>query len=122
MDLQTSDMFNILQWNAQRITTLKEDLLKIISEQQPNVVAIRETILGGDVAVNISGYNSNSKQGNFNRRYHGGVATYVHESLPVEHIDIVSKYQVVVVKVNIRKNLTITVANIYNIYIYIEEV
>ena len=63
--------------------------------------------------MKISGYNSYSKQGNFNHRYHGGVATYLHESLPVEHINIVSKSQVVVVKVNIRKNMTITVANIY---------
>ena len=39
------DMLNILQWNAQGISTSKEDLLKIISEQQPNVVAIQETIL-----------------------------------------------------------------------------
>ena len=65
------------------------------------------------VRVKISGYNNFSKQGNFNCRYHGGVATYLHESLPVEHINIVSKYQVVLVKVNIRKNMTITVANIY---------
>ena len=48
-------MFNILQWNAQGISTSKEDLLKIISEQQPNVVAIQETFLGGDAAVKISG-------------------------------------------------------------------
>ena len=57
-------MFNILQWNAQGISTSKEDLLKIISEQQPNVVAIKETFLGDDVAVKISGYNNFSKQGN----------------------------------------------------------
>ena len=61
VDLQTCDMFNILQWNAQGISTSKEDLLKIISEQQPNV-AIQETFLGGDVAVKISGYNSYGKQ------------------------------------------------------------
>ena len=31
-------MFNILQWNSQGISTWKEDLLTIISEQQPGVL------------------------------------------------------------------------------------
>ena len=42
-----------------------------------------------------------------------GVATYVHESIPTERLIIESQYQVVAMRDNIRKTLTITIANIY---------
>ena len=51
-------MFNIIQWNAQEISTSKEDLQMFISEQQPNIFTIQETFLGNEVAVKNSGYNN----------------------------------------------------------------
>ena len=103
----------ILQWTAQGILTSKEDLLRMIEKHEPGIIAIQENFLANDFTVKITWYNSYCKQGNFNRRYHRGVATYVHESIPTERLIIESQYQVVAMRVNIRKNLTITLANIY---------
>ena len=57
-----------LQWNAQGISTSKEDLLILISEYEPHAIAIQETFLAGDVKVKLGGFNCYSKQGSFNRR------------------------------------------------------
>ena len=95
------EMVKILQWNVQGVSTSKEDLLKMTEKQQPGIIAIQETFLANDSTVKIQWYNSYCKQGNFNRRYHGGVATYVHESIPTERLIIESQYQVVAMRVNI---------------------
>ena len=106
-------LVKILQWNAQGVSTSKEDLLKLVDEHQPMIIAIQETFLADDVAVKIKGFNSYSRQGKFNRRYHGGISTYIHESMPAETIDFITQYQTVIVRVNLKKNRTITVVNIY---------
>ena len=102
---QMGEMVKILQCNAQGVSTSKEDLLKMIEKHEPGIIAIQETFLANDFTVEIKGYNSYCKQGNFNRRYQIGVATYVHESIPTERLIIESQYQVVAMIVNIRKNL-----------------
>ena len=107
------EMVKILQWTAQGVSTSKKDLRKMIEKHEPGIISIQETFLADDFTVKIKGNNSYYKQGNFNRRYHGGVATYVHESIPTERLIIASQYQVVAMRGNIRKNLTITIANIY---------
>ena len=85
----------------------------MIEKNESGIIAIQETFLANDFTVKIKGYNSYYKQGNFSRRYHRVGATYVHESIPTERLIIASQYQVVAMRVNIRKNLTITIANIY---------
>ena len=81
---QSEYAIRILQWNAQGISTSKEDLLKLISECEPRV--IQETFLAGDIKVKLGGFNCYSKQGSFNRRYHGGIATYLHNLIPAQEI------------------------------------
>ena len=66
-----------------------------------------------DFAIKVKGFNSYNRQGSFNRRYHGGIATYIHESIPAEALEIVTKYHSVEVRINVKKNVTITMANIY---------
>ena len=103
----------ILQWNAQGISTSKENLIKLISEYEPRVIAIQETFLAGDIQVKHLGFNYYSKQGSFNSRYHGGIATYLHKLIPAQEINIVFHYQIGAVRVTVRKNLIITIADIY---------
>ena len=81
----------ILQWNAQGISTSKDYLLKLISEYEPCVIANQEMFLAGDVTVKLRGYNCYSKQASFNHRYHGGIATYLHNSIPAQEMNIVSR-------------------------------
>ena len=103
----------ILQWNVQGITTSKEDILSIVEEYQPLIMAFQETFLANEFSINIKGYNNICKQGNFNRRFHGGVAIYVHDSIPQEIIEINSHYQALALKVNIHRNRPISVLNMY---------
>ena len=63
--------------------------------------------------IKVKGFNSFSRQGSFNRRYHGGIATCIHDSIPAEALEIVTQYQTVAVRVNLKKNVTITAVNIY---------
>ena len=95
---QMGEMVKTLQWNAQGVSTSKEDLLKMIEKCEPDIIAIQETFLANDFTVKFKGYNSYCKHCNFNRRYHGGVATYVHESIPTERLIIETQYQVVAMR------------------------
>ena len=69
----------ILQCNAQGISTSMEDLFKLISEHEPCIIAKQGTFLARDVEVNPRGFNCYCKKSSFNRRYHGGIATYLHQ-------------------------------------------
>ena len=40
--------------------------------------------------IKVKGFNSFSRQGSFNRRYHGGIATSIHDSIPAEALEIVT--------------------------------
>lgn len=103
----------LLQWNLQGMTTSKEDLLKIINDIEPIAVAVQETFYGGDFIANIKGYNGICKQGHFNRRFHGGVALYIHSSVPSQELIIQSDLQIVAAKIHIGKFKTVTIASVY---------
>jgi len=104
---------SILQWNVQGISTSKEDILKIINEKKPAVLAFQETFLGNDFNIRIPGYNVLSKKGHYNHRFHGGVALYIHSSYPYSEIQIVSPIQVVAAKIRIHPSKVVTIASIY---------
>ena len=104
---------NIIQWNAQGLTTSKEDLLKLIEDYEPTVIAIQETFLANNFSIPIKEYTPYCKQGSFNRRFHGGVATYVHNSLVQEPIEITSDIEVVGTKITLQNNKHLNLLNIY---------
>ena len=49
------EMVKILQWDAQGISTSKEDLLKKIEKNEPGIIAIQETFLANDFTVKTKG-------------------------------------------------------------------
>jgi len=104
---------HILQWNCQGVSTSKEDLLNMIYVHKPLIVALQETFLSNNCMITLPGYIPVVKQGHFNRRYHGGVAIFVHNSCPYRELTVNSEYQVASVRVNINSIQTITVASIY---------
>ena len=59
----------------------------------------QETYLANNCHITLKLYNCISKQGTYNRRYHGGVALFVHESCPYEEIELNLHYQIVAVRV-----------------------
>lgn len=103
----------LIQWNVQGLTTSKEDLLKLIEDYQPYIISVQETFLSDDYAVVLKGYNGIHKQGHYNYRYHGGVSLYVHSSLPMEEIQVRSRYQMVAARVSLPNHTTITATSIY---------
>ena len=75
----------IIQWNTQGILTSKPNLLEII-DNKPIVIAVQETFLANDVMIKLSNYNVITKQSHFNRRYHGGVALFIHSVCPFNQV------------------------------------
>ena len=106
-------MDNILQWNVRGASSAKEDLLKLIETYQFTVIAIQETLLGGDFKIKLPGYNGICKQGHYNHRFHGGVALYVHSSLPYEQLEIDSPHQIIAAKIQLSHHSPIAIASVF---------
>ena len=70
----------IIQWNTQGISTARPDILKLIESYQPIIMAFQETHLANDCNIKLKPYNCISKQETFNRRQHGGIVIYIHDS------------------------------------------
>ena len=102
----------IFQWNVRGLGPAKEDVIKIIDEHNPMVLAFQETFYGNDFIPNFKNYNGLCKQGHFNQRYQGGVALYIHSSCPYSPLQLNSTLQVIAARVRLG-NKTITVASIY---------
>ena len=106
--------FNIIQRNCQGVRTKKNELLDLIHLYQPCIIALHETKLWTGNNLNLSGYNDIRKEGHYNRTPHGGVAIYVHQSIPYIYI-----YNIQSVAVQVHLNELITICSIYSSRSYI---
>ena len=102
-----------LQWNVQGMSTSREDLINMIDNYKPIAIAVQETFQGGDFVVRIVGYNGICKQGHFNQRVHGGVAMYIHNSMPYREIHIKTNLKIIAAQVNVSQYKTITCVSAY---------
>lgn len=102
-----------IQWNVQGLGTSKEDLIKIVDEFKPSVIAVQETFYGDDFLPTIGGYNGFCKQGHYRNRFHGGVALYIHSCIPFQEITINSQTQIIAARIHINSYRLLTVASIY---------
>ena len=103
----------MIQWNVQGLTTSKQDLVKLVDELKPCVIAVQETWQSSNFVNKFGGYCSLVKEGHFNRRYHGGVAMYIHGSLPYEELSINTPLQVVAARIQVGHRKLVTFASIY---------
>ena len=85
----------------------------MIDNYKPIVIAVEETFYGGDFVVWIAGYNGIRKQGHFNERFHGGVAMYIHNSMPYWEIHIKTNHQIIAAQVNVSQYEIITCVSAY---------
>ena len=76
-----NNSYRILQWNTQGITA-KQDILILKEMFESSIVVFQETFLANEYQIKLRNYQGIAKQGTFNRRHHGGVITYIHESFP----------------------------------------
>ena len=102
----------IIQWNTQGISISKLDLQEIIDNTKPIVIAVQETFLANDVMIKLSNYKVITKQGHFNRRYHGGVALFMHSVCPFNQVNINSDLQIIAARILVNSQL-LTIASIY---------
>lgn len=113
MDYTTNNVGkNIVQWNIQGISNKKQELLDIISKIKPEILSIQETMLRKDTNFSLKHYNGIFKEGHTNRRAHGGVALFIHESIPYQDIKLNTPLQAVAVRANLGRE--ITVVSVYN--------
>ena len=103
----------ILQWNAQGVTTVKEDIIRLIETFEPSVLGFQETYLANNYQIKQTGYTAMVKQGTYNRGYYDRVAMYIHDSCPFQEMEIQSSYQITAIKAVLGSNSLVTIANFY---------
>jgi len=103
---------NILQWNCQGIRNKKDEILHIIDTQKISILSMQETKLWSTNEVQFPHYNCIRKDGHLNNTPHGGVAIYVHESIPFEPVTVNTTMQAVAVRANIGR--LVTICNVYS--------
>ena len=80
---------------------------------KPCVIPVQETLQSSNFLSKFGGYCSLSKEGHFNRRYQGGVAMYIHSSLPYEELSINTSLQVVAARIQVEHHKLVIFASIY---------
>lgn len=103
--------YPIIQWNCQGARTRKQELLDLIQNEKPVVLAIQETKLQESTTFNLPGYTCYRKEGHFNRTPHGGVAIFVHQDIAHNLITVNTTLQSISVQVNLGR--TVTISSIY---------
>ena len=68
----------LMQWNMQGMGTSKEDIIKLVENYKPLVIAGQETQCEDKFISDTSRYAGLCKQGHYNKKYHGGVVLYIH--------------------------------------------
>jgi len=102
----------IIQWNCQGFRTKKDELLNICRTIRPAIIAIQETMCRDDYQMKIPNFNCIQQQGHINRRVHGGVAVFVHESIPFQQLQLNTDLQSTAIIIQLSRRMT--VCSLYN--------
>ena len=60
--------------------------MDLISKELPDVLCIQETMISKQTNLNLNYYNVLFKEGHTNRRAHGGVVIFIHETSPYQNL------------------------------------
>ena len=58
--------YNLLQWNIQGLRSKKEEILKLVHDIKPMIVALQETMMSPSFQFRIPNFHNISKTGHFN--------------------------------------------------------
>ena len=100
-----------LQWNCQGIRGKKDELLELISNHKPGIVPLQETKLWIGSKFEIASYNTQIRDGHFNRTPHGGVSFLIPGCTPYQVVLLTTDIQAIAFGINIGQ--LITVCNVY---------
>ena len=76
----------IVQWNIQGKAKKKQELVDIIAKEKPDVLCIQETMLPKQTNFSLKNYNGLLDEGHTNIRAHGGVAFFIHVTMPSQKL------------------------------------
>ena len=102
---------SIIQWNAQGIRRKKNEVSEMINFYSANIIAIQETKFWNNSNFSLPQYNTVRKDGHYNKGAHGGVAVFIHNSIPFSEIGLNTHVQSVAVRVQLHREITI--CNLY---------
>jgi len=97
----------ILQWNSQGVANKKDELCDMIQRGKYTILAVQETMLSDRHKFRLPNFQCIRRSGHYNRRAHGGVAVFYHDSVPAMEVSITSEIQAVAVRVQLHKLITI---------------
>ena len=101
----------MLQWNCHGLRSKEDELSQMINNYNPCVIAIQETKFGNNTNFNLPHYTCHCSYGHFNVTPHGGVALFIHESMPFQTIDLNCALQAVAAVVQL--DVPITKCSLY---------
>jgi len=111
-DISNNNNYSVIQWNCQGLRAKKCEILNLIRQFKPALIALQETMIRDTDKFNIPNYNCVRRQGHINRRVHGGTALFIHESVPYNDLGLNTELEAVAISVNL--DTTITVCSLYN--------
>lgn len=107
LNIPESDDTTCIQWNCQGLRNKKDELSEIIQTNKPAIIALQETKFKNETIFNIPNYSCIRKEGHFNHTAHGGVALFIHESVPYVEITLTTDLQAVAATVHIKQKITV---------------
>ena len=87
--------------------------MDIIAKEKPDALCIQETTLSKQKNFNLKNYNGLFKEGQTKIRANGGVAIFIHETIPYQIVTLNTPLQAIAARINIWSDVT-TVSN-YNL-------
>ena len=77
---------NVILLNSQGIANKKTELTYLISIEKPDVLCIQETMFSKQTNFNLKNYKGLLKEGHTNYWAHGGVAIFIHKTIPYQKL------------------------------------
>ena len=92
----------LLQWNSQGLRNKKDELASLIQLHSPSVIGIQETKFHASTSFSLPHFSCIRRDGHFNVTSHGGVALFIHESIPFRPLHLACELQAVAAVVQLR--------------------
>ena len=102
----------ILQWNIQGVKNKKPEIVSLVHRFKADVIVLQETLTPLKFLHKIPGYTVVGSDGTYNRRNHGGVATYIHQDIPFSSVSLDTPIQAIATTIHLKSKFTI--CNIYS--------
>ena len=101
------EMTNIIQWNCQGVRSKKDEILDLIQNYKPLLVALQETKRWENNKFEIAGYTCIRKDCHFNHTPHGEVGLYVNQSVPFRQLQFQTDEQALATQIDTGQLITI---------------